>query len=320
MEAFDPMNRLFLTGGTGFVGGRFIDRYHRRFDITALVRGDSLPGKRVRITTGDLLDADSLLSAMKGCDAVLHIGGATPNRAYDAGNFDATTVGTRNLVAAALTHRIRRFIFVSSLCVLFPGKGPYARSKTEAEEAVMRCGLEWTILRPDTIVGPGAKDLGRTLRLWKSARYIPIIGDGAYTSQPIHVDEVCAALASALETSASVGQAISLAGKDLVPFNEFARRFCRALGNNRRRFVHIPKWFVYPLAGIASFVHPQWGLNPERVNIITEPHTVDLSLMRAVLRIEPMPFEEAVRLTVNQWLRGKTASSEPPEHRTAISP
>lgn len=303
--------KIFLTGGTGFVGRRFIDLYRGRFAITALARSDAILGEEVRIAGGDLLDRDTLFSSMKGCDAILHIGGATPNRAYAAGSFDATTVGTRNLIAAARAEGIRRFIFVSSLCVLFPRKGAYARSKIEAEEAVIRSGLEWTLLRPDTIVGPGAKDLGRTLRFWKSARYIPIIGDGAYTSQPIYVDEVCDALAAALETPAAAGRAIPLAGKDLIPFNEFARRFCHALGNNLCRFAHIPKGFVYPLAGIASFVYPQWGLNPERVNIITEPHTVDLSLMRAVLRIEPRPFEEAVRLTVNPWLQGKPPLRKP---------
>jgi NADH dehydrogenase len=298
MEAFDPMNRIFLTGGTGFVGGRFIDLYHRKYEITALVRRGSIPGKGVRAATGDLLDYDSLLLATKGCEAILHIGGATPNRAYAAGNFKATTVGTRNLIGAARVHRIRRFIFVSSLCVLFAKRGPYAQSKTEAEEAVIRSGLEWTILRPDTIVGPGAKDLQRVLRHWKSARYIPLLGAGHYTSQPIYVDDVCAALSAALETPASAGRAISLAGKDLVPFNEFARLFCRAIGNDRCRFVHIPKPVVYPLAWMVSLIHPQWGLNTERVNIITASHTVDLALMRDLLRINPMPFEEVVSVTV----------------------
>jgi len=300
MEALDPMNRIFLTGGTGFVGGRFIDLYHRKYDITALVRGGSIPGKEVRIATGNLLDLDSLLSGTKGCDAIVHIGGATPNRAYAAGSFDATTVGTRNLIAAARAHGIRRFIFVSSLCVLFPKKGPYARSKIEAEGAVIHSGLEWTILRPDTILGPGAKDLRRVLRHWKSARHIPLLGDGNYTSQPIYVDDVCAALSAAVETPASAGRAISVAGKDLVPFNEFVQRFCRAIGNNRCRFVHIPKTVVHPLAWMASAIHPQWGLNAERVNIITASHAVDLSQMRALLRVEPRSFEEAVSLTLDK--------------------
>lgn len=290
------MNRIFLTGGTGFVGSRFIDLYHTSLDITALTR-DNPFGNQVGTAKGDLLDIDSLLPATKGCDAILHIGGATPNRAYAAGSFDATTVGTRNLIAAARANGIRRFIFVSSLCVLFPKKGPYARSKIEAEEAVMHSGLEWTILRPDTIVGPGAKDLERTLRIWRRARCIPVIGDGTYTSQPIHVDDVCAALCRALEMPASAGRAISVAGNDLVSFNEFARRFCRLIRKDRCRFVHIPKSAVYPLAWMASLIHPQWGLNAERVNIITTSHSVDLSLMRDLLRINPMPFEKAVSLT-----------------------
>lgn len=294
------MNRIFLTGGTGFVGRRFVDLYRKKFAITALARNDAPLGEGIRIARGDLLDRDTLLSATKGCDAILHIGGATPNRAYAAGSFDATTVGTRNLICAALAHGIRRFLFVSSLCVLFPKKGPYARSKIEAEEAVIRSGLAWTVFRPDTIVGPGAKDLGRTLRFWKSARYIPIIGDGAYTSQPIYVDEVCASLSAALETPGSASRAIPLAGKEVVSFNEFATRFCHAIGNARCRFVHIPKRFVYPLAWTASVVHPQWGLNPERVNLITASHEVDLSLMRAILRVEPMSFQKAVQLTVNR--------------------
>lgn len=288
---------LFLTGGSGFLGSRFIELHAERISIVALVRHNPIPSGLIKHVPGDLLDLNSLVDGTRGCRYILHCGGATPNRAYAEGHYAATLTGTRNLIEAAKKNHIRRFIFISSSSVT-RSTGPYALSKLQAEEEVQRSGLDWTILRPKTIIGSGARDLGRMLKFWSRARWIPVIGDGTYVKQPVFVDDLCRAMFSALENDSSRGRIITAAGTEAVPFNEFVSRFARALGNSRYRMIHLPLSMVRPIAVLAGMLNPQWGLNSERVAIITNSHSENVSEFRALLDVEPIGFNEMVERTV----------------------
>ena len=145
---------LLLTGATGFVGQRFLELFGEQMPIVALVRRRAPRGHLHRIFYGDLCRLDDVREAVRGCSAILHVGGASPNRAYADGHFDATTLGTRHLIRAAGEAGVRRLIFVSSACAGFPEPGPYARSKIDAENDLRGSEMDWTILRPGTILGP----------------------------------------------------------------------------------------------------------------------------------------------------------------------
>ncbi|MFQ5587234.1 MAG: NAD-dependent epimerase/dehydratase family protein [Nitrospiria bacterium] len=287
---------LFLTGGSGFVGSRFIELYAERAQITALERKNAVRYEHVKRVPGDLLDLDSLVRGTKGCRAIVHNGGATPNRAYLEGHYNATLVGTKNMIAAAKANGIRRFIFVSTDCVT-QSKGPYALSKLQAEEDVRASGLDWTIFRPKTIVGSGARDLGRMMKFWSRARWIPVIGDGTYRKQPVFVDDLCKAMFLSLDNKASYGQTVTAAGAEGVVFNDFVSRFARALGNRRFRLIHLPLTLVRSVARIAHVLNPKWGLNSERVDIITHSKIVEIERFKKLLGAEPAGFEEMVQKT-----------------------
>lgn len=300
---------LFLTGGSGFVGSRFIELYPNRACITALERKNAIPFDDVRRIRGDLLDIESLVRGMKGCRAVVHVGGATPNRAYREQSYDATVIGTKNLLEAARTVGIRRFIFVSTDSVS-GSQGPYALSKLTAEREITSSDLDWTIFRPRTIVGSGARDLGRMMKFWSRARWIPVIGDGTCLKQPVFVDDLCRAIAASLEDKDTMGRIITVAGEEGVALDDFVSTFARQLGNRNFRVIHLPLFLIRPAARLANRLNPNWGLNKERVEIITRSRIVAIDPFRRLINARPAGFEEMVARTVTGWLKAQENRSK----------
>lgn len=158
---------IAVTGGTGFVGARLIDlALLHKYQVRALTRRDQPPRAGVTWVRGALDNADSLLELATGADAVIHVAGviSAPTRAgFEAGN----ATGTLNMVEAAKGGGVRRFVHVSSLAAREPELSNYGWSKARSESFVKASGLDWTIVRPPAVYGPGDKE---TLELFKMAR------------------------------------------------------------------------------------------------------------------------------------------------------
>ena len=110
--------KILVTGATGKVGSRLAKRLAQRGDqVRALVRdlprAAALHEAGVELAEGDLLDGDSLASAVRGVEAVVHCAaffrGATPEQAHAVNDL-----GTQNLARVARAASVRRFIFTST--------------------------------------------------------------------------------------------------------------------------------------------------------------------------------------------------------------
>ena len=108
----------------------------------------------VQWISGDLAGPGDLCT---GADAVIHVAGtinARDRAAFDAGNV----AGTQSIVAAAQAAGIRRFVHVSSLAAREPRLSAYGASKAAAEALVAASGLDWAIVRPPGVYGPGDRE------------------------------------------------------------------------------------------------------------------------------------------------------------------
>ena len=134
--------------------------------VRALTRSPQAPQDGVTWIKGALDKPDSLSRLVEGSSAIIHVAGVVnaPDRAgFVAGNID----GTRALVTAAECAGIKRFIHVSSLSAREPGLSNYGWSKAEGETIVRAGMLDWTIIRPPAIYGPGDREM---LDLYKMAK------------------------------------------------------------------------------------------------------------------------------------------------------
>ena len=158
---------IAITGATGFVGGNLLKlAVECGWHVRTLTRSPQAPQDGVKWIAGALDKPDSLSRLVEGSSAIIHVAGVVnaPDRAgFVAGNID----GTRALVAAAQKADIKRFIHVSSLSAREPRLSNYGWSKAEGEGVVTASTLDWTIIRPPAIYGPGDREM---LDLYKMAK------------------------------------------------------------------------------------------------------------------------------------------------------
>ena len=159
--------RLAITGGTGFVGSHLIDvALAAGHQVNALTRRDQAERTGVEWIAGDLSNRDSLEKLVSGADAVIHVAGTISGQsaaAFELGNV----AGTLAMLAAATAGGIHRFVHVSSLAAREPKLSLYGASKCKGEDLVMSSGLDWAIVRPPAVYGPGDKE---TLELFRMAK------------------------------------------------------------------------------------------------------------------------------------------------------
>jgi uncharacterized protein YbjT (DUF2867 family) len=188
---------IAITGATGFVGSRMLDLVVREgYDVRALTRRkqDDRPG--VTWVRGALDDAASLANLCSSADVILHIAGVVnaPDRAgFESGNV----AGTLAVVEAAKRAGTKRFIHVSSLAATQPLLSIYGETKAKAEKIIATSGLDWTIIRPPAVYGPGD---GEFLDLFKMARlgFVTLPPDADGRLSVIHVEDLCRALLALL--------------------------------------------------------------------------------------------------------------------------
>ena len=159
--------KLAITGGTGFVGSHLVEAaLAAGHGAKALTRRTQPSRDGVEWIAGDLGSRDALELLVDGADAVIHVAGTinAPNAAgFEKGNVQ----GTLAMLAAATAGGVPRFIHVSSLAAREPKLSLYGASKAKAEELVHSSGLDWAIVRPPAVYGPGDKE---TLELFRMAK------------------------------------------------------------------------------------------------------------------------------------------------------
>lgn len=171
--------RVFITGGTGFIGANLIRLLLQEgYTIRALARSTSslknLDGLDVEIVNGDLNDPD-LATLMQGCQVVFHVAAHYSLWQRDRNQlYTINVAGTRNVLAAARQARVERTVYTSSVAAIGVGKarkpvdethqspleslvGHYKKSKFLAEQEAVcaaQAGQDVVIVNPSTPIGP----------------------------------------------------------------------------------------------------------------------------------------------------------------------
>jgi len=216
---------LAVTGGTGFVGGRLLDLAVRSgHTVRALTRRPQPGRDNVEWVEGSLEDRAALEQLVTGSDAVIHVAGVI--NAPDPAGFEKGNVkGTLAMLAAATAAGTHRFVHVSSLAAREPNLSLYGASKSRSEELVERSGLDWSIVRPPAVYGPGDKE---TLELFKMAKRGLVLLPPNGRISLVHVDDL-ARLLLAL-TVRGAPKKLVIEPDDGTPEGWSHKEFAKALG------------------------------------------------------------------------------------------
>jgi len=235
-------NHVMVTGGTGFIGGRFSERLVEAGATVHLLarnreKADEARKGGYHVTDGDLSDTDALHKAVRGCERVFHCA-----HNFSLGMADAIRVnvgGTRNLLEAARDEGISRFIYLSSVAVYgekppdgtdesrdLPLTGdPYADSKILAEKEVLSFsrthGLPVVILRPAIVYGPASRVWSIGIVRSLQAKDTIVVGNGDGICNSLYVDNLVDAIILADETDAAVGEAFNITDGEVCTWGEY---------------------------------------------------------------------------------------------------
>ena len=191
--------KLAITGATGFVGSHLLEAaVVAGHEVRALTRREQPARSSVEWISGPLDDRTALKKLVEGADAVIHVAGVIS--APDAAGFEAGNVtGTLAMLAAATAGGVHRFVHVSSLAAREPQLSLYGASKARSEQLVEGSGLDWAIVRPPAVYGPGDKE---TLELFKMAKAGLILLPPKGRISLIHVDDLARLLLAMAEPEA----------------------------------------------------------------------------------------------------------------------
>jgi len=291
---------VFLTGGTGFVGGHIARRLRARgIQVRALARdpdrATDLRQLGAEVVPGDITAESGLpAEAMGECTAVIHLVGIIREHP-PATTFPTVHVrGTRNVLAAARRARVSAFVHMSALGAR-PGGTDYHRTKHEAEELVRGAGLPYVIFRPSIIVGPGSDFIQLLQRSLRFAPIMPIIGDGNYRLQPVHVRDVAEAFVQAVERDDLRDRSFDIGGPHKLTFNRVVDILCEEM-EIRRPKVHMPTGLVKPVVDAAAGLHLPLPITPDQLGMLLEENVVpgEGNVLREVFGIDPISLRAAL--------------------------
>lgn len=274
--------RIVVAGGTGFIGRQVVNRLLETGDDAVAVttrdpdRPDPWHGRveRIQAFAGDVL---GLSRAFARADVVVHaiqfpnhpVEDPSKGRTY----LEVDGKGTRAAVSAAKAMGVRRFVYLSGAGAGQGRSEPWMRAKDMAEEAIRASGLEYTLLRPSWIYGPGDRSMNRFVFFCRYLPVVPVIGDGTTPVYPIFVGDVARCAADAARREDARDGTWELGGPERLTMDEVIRTVQRVLGK-RRPLLHHPaplmKLLVRPLALL-----PEPMLSPGAVDFVTQAVEID---------------------------------------------
>lgn len=249
------MTKVFITGATGFIGGRLAEvACSRQIAVVALVRTWSRAARLARLPAqmvpGNVLDMPSISRAMAGCDVVFHC--AVDNRSIGREHQTASIQGTRNVLETARAAGVRRVVHLSSAAVFsYRSEGAeideaspyrytrdwYCSGKIGAEKVAIRYfsggGVPVTILRPTIVYGPFGDYSRETARLLREGRMVLIDG-GKGLCNCVYVDDLVDAMLLAADSSTAVGEIFHISGTEPVFWSDFVGGHADALEGIKR--------------------------------------------------------------------------------------
>ncbi len=250
-----------LTGATGFVGSHAVRAFadagwHVRVLARRLPSNPILAPAGAELILGDLDDAPALGALVRDADVVVHAAGAV--RARDAiGFYRANAQGTAGVVSAVRsTAPQARFVFVSSLSAREPALSDYAGSKRAGEIELERAGqeIDWSIIRPPAVYGPGDRELLPFFRMAQGG-WLAAPANGNARLSLIHAGDLARAILTLASSTTCRGATLEVDdGRDGgYGWPDIAAALGDAVGR-RVRLVRVPR---LPVLALATLIEAQ---------------------------------------------------------------
>jgi nucleoside-diphosphate-sugar epimerase len=320
--------KVFVTGGTGFTGAALVKRLlEDGHEVSVLdkqpgIARDELAGLGADITLGSVTDRDLVARGVAGAEVVIHLAAAfreigVPDSVYK----DVNVHGTRVVAEEAVRAGARKLVYCSTQGVHGHVANPpgdetsaiapadyYQQTKYEGELVLedFRGRIEYTIIRPTAIYGPG--DPERFHMIFKRAdkgRFL-MFGDGETTYHPVYIDNLVDAFVAAMPAGAGAGESYIIGDEQYLTLNDLVARVGKALGKEVR-IPHLPLAPLIAAGHVCERTFRPLGLNPpifpRRVDWFRQMRAFRIDKARRDLGYAPkVGIDEGLRRTA-EWYK-----------------
>jgi len=318
--------KVFVTGGTGFIGGEVARQLRARGDdVVCLVRS---PGKAAKLTdlgcelvSGDLTDSEAIRQGMEGGEAVVHAAAmyevGIPVKQHPA-MWEANVAGTERVLKAAREANVAKLVYVSTVGVFgnthrqvvdesyeHPGKeftSYYEETKLEAHKVAKRMiedGLPGTIVQPGGVYGPGDTSQVADLLEQFFAGRLPLIPFPELGICLTHVEDIAGGILLALDKG-RVGETYVLSGP-VTTMREAIETVAAATGRKPPKYA-LPTAMMKALTPIGPLVGRMMGQPPNLRELISSADGVTFwashEKASRELGYAPRGLEEGLRQTL----------------------
>ncbi|HEX6457900.1 MAG TPA: NAD(P)H-binding protein [Thermoleophilaceae bacterium] len=227
-----------VTGATGYVGGRLIERLLREGrEVRALARNPSrleAPAE-VKAVKGDLVTGRGVDRALDGCDVAYYLVHSMEPAAGADGDFASRDrIAAENFARAAEGAGVERIVYLGGLVPQDPGQlSPHLASRLEVERILLESTPRSTALRASILIGARSSSFRILVRLVERLRLLPFPAWSQHRTQPIDERDAIEYLARTPFTPAAEGKSLDIAGPEMLSYGEMIERIADLMGVGR---------------------------------------------------------------------------------------
>lgn len=289
--------KVFLVGGTGFLGSHVLPRLlNAKHEVWALARDPKdLQGYdgAVHAIPGDLTKPLTYRGRALGCTASIHLVGLLRESRLRGISYAKTIVkGTEHWIQECRESGVKHLIYVSA-----NGSDPkgtrYQRTKWMAEQAVRNSGLAWTIIRPSFLIGPG-KDFSHRMAGLLKLRLVPIWGRPDFFFEPVAVDEAARVVVESLRHPKARNRIFHLGGPDQLSYREILDGIRRETGT-KAWFMPAPRAAGYAMAALLGWL-PFFPATVENLRMLFQGNIAPEHDWENVFGIVPKSYGDQLRV------------------------
>lgn len=294
-----------VTGATGYVGGRLVDRLlDEGRPVRALARDPSrLPARDgVEPALGDVLSGDGIRAALEGCSTAYYL--VHSMEAGDEGFAARDRRAARIFAEAAVAAGVDRVVYLGGLTPSDGPPSPHIASRLEVEEILLESAPSATALRASILVGARSSSFRILVRLVERLRVLPMPAWRVNRTQPIAERDAIEFLARTPGVPEAAGRSLDVTGPDVVTYGAMMEQIAESMGVGRTP-LGLGVSLTPPASAVVSAVteQPLELVRPLMESLERDLLPRDPQEAPRMYGIRPLSFERAVERALAEWER-----------------
>ncbi len=289
--------KILITGAGGFIGTHLTRALSRQHEIVACVRNPRhLTNQFVSINTITVdfsanLSVEDWLPLLQSVDVVINAVGIireSRHQTFELLHHQAPCT----LFEACEQAGVRKVIQISALGADDSAFSQYHLSKKAADDYLQQRDLDWVIIKPSLVYGPGGKSAAYFKAL-AALPLMPVMETGGQLVQPIHIDDLTKTIGALLTDETPVRMSIDAVGPTPIDVKNMLLQYRHWLGIASGRMLNVP----FPLALLVGKVGGFLGnpiLSGEAIRMLKQGNTGDVSTLQQALQISPRSLATAL--------------------------